>query len=114
MPERSPPCQTCHRRFQEWVRSGAFEVILKAFVQDMKERGDLDLTECFIAGVFVAAKRKGPRMGKTKRGRGTTIIAAADRSGLPIAISVSSASPHENTLVEPTLETMFTIELPER
>lgn len=58
MPERyPPPYQTCHRRFQEWVRSGAFEVLLKALVQDMKERGDLDLTECFIGGTLVIAKK---------------------------------------------------------
>jgi transposase len=25
MPERYPSYQTCHRRFQEWVRSGMFE-----------------------------------------------------------------------------------------
>jgi len=53
-------------------------------------------------------------VGKTKRGKGTKIMAVADRSGLPVAISVSSASPHEVSLVEPTLKTMFTEELPER
>ena len=53
-------------------------------------------------------------MGKTKRGKGTKIMAVADRSGLPVAISVSSASPHEITFVELTLETMFTAELPKR
>lgn len=57
LPERYPPYQTCHRRFQEWVRSGAFEVILRMLVKDMKERGDLDLTECFIDGTFVIAKK---------------------------------------------------------
>jgi transposase len=41
-------------------------------------------------------------------------MAVADRSGLPIAISVVSASPHEVTLVEETLETRFTEEKPER
>ena len=42
-------------------------------------------------------------MGPTKRGKGTKIMAIADRAGLPIAIYVASASPHEVTLVEPTL-----------
>ena len=37
-----------------------------------------------------------------------------DRFGLPIAISVRGASPHEVTLIEPTLATSFTQELPER
>jgi transposase len=57
MPDRYPPYQTCHRRFQEWVHSGAFEKILKKLVEDVKERGDLDLTECFIDGTFVMAKK---------------------------------------------------------
>ena len=57
MPSRYPAYQTCHRRFQEWVRAGTFEAILKKLVQDVKERGDLDLTECFIDGTFVMAKK---------------------------------------------------------
>ena len=57
MPNRYPPYQTCHRRFQEWVRSGTFEKILRTLVEDVKERGDLDLTECFIDGTFVMAKK---------------------------------------------------------
>ena len=57
MPNRYPSYQTCHRRFQEWVRSGTFEKILRTLVEDAKERGDLDLTECFIDGTFVMAKK---------------------------------------------------------
>jgi len=57
LPERYPPYQTCHRRFQEWVRAGAFEAILRAMIKDVKERGKLDLTECFIDGTFVIAKK---------------------------------------------------------
>jgi transposase len=53
-------------------------------------------------------------VGKTKRGKGTKIMAVADRSGLPIAISIGSASPHEVTLVETTLEARFTDEQPKR
>lgn len=57
MPNRYPPYQTCHRRFQEWVKTGTFEIILRKLVQDVKERGDLDLKECFIDGTFVIAKK---------------------------------------------------------
>ena len=57
MPNRYPPYQTCHRRFQEWVQTGTFETILRKLVQDVKERGNLDLTECFIDGTFVMAKK---------------------------------------------------------
>lgn len=57
MPERYPSYQTCHRRFQEWVKAGAFEEILKALANDLKERGELDLSECFVDGSFVIAKK---------------------------------------------------------
>ena len=57
MPERYPLYQTCYRRFQEWIRSGAFEENLRALVKDGRERGGLDLTECFIDGTFVIAKK---------------------------------------------------------
>src|SRR3954464_12045143 len=56
LPERFPPYQTCHRRFQQWVREGMRKV-LEALAQDLKERGDLDLSECFIDGTFVVAKK---------------------------------------------------------
>ena len=53
-------------------------------------------------------------MGKTKRGKGSKIMAVADCAGLPLAVSVSSAAPHEVTLVETTLNTLFVPGLPER
>jgi len=40
-------------------------------------------------------------------------MAVADAAGLPLAIHVASASPHEVTLVEDTLDCSFTNELPE-
>jgi transposase len=53
-------------------------------------------------------------VGKTKRGKGTKIMAVADRSGLPIAIYLESASPHEVTLVEATIASRFVAAKPER
>ena len=53
-------------------------------------------------------------MGKTKRGKGTKLMALADRSGLPLAVHAASASPHEVTLVEETLAAGFLGEEPER
>jgi transposase len=59
-------------------------------------------------------KKGGRGVGKTKRGKGTKLMAVADRAGLPIAISVESASPHEVRLVESTLKSRFTKERPEK
>jgi transposase len=57
MPDRYPPYQTCHRRFQQWVREGTLEQLLHALAHDLKERGGLDLSECFIDGTFAPAKK---------------------------------------------------------
>ena len=57
LPDRYPSYQTCHRRFQEWVRSGTFEQILIALATDLRDRGELDLSECFVDGTFVIAKK---------------------------------------------------------
>ena len=46
-------------------------------------------------------------MGKTKRGKGTKLMALADSSGLPLSLCVASTSPHEITLVGSTLERSF-------
>jgi len=39
LPERYPPRSTCHRRFQEWTRSGVFDTILAALAEDLRDRG---------------------------------------------------------------------------
>ena len=57
LPERFPPYQTCHRRFQEWVKDGTLKKVLEVLAQDLLERGRLDLSETFIDGTFIAAKK---------------------------------------------------------
>ena len=53
-------------------------------------------------------------MGKTKRGKGTKLMAVADAAGLPVAVYTQSASPHEVTLVRKTLVERFTDAKPKR
>ena len=57
LPRRYPPYQTCHRYFQQWCRSGVWDKILWQLATDLKERGKIDLTECFIDGTFASAKK---------------------------------------------------------
>jgi len=59
-------------------------------------------------------EKRGSSVGPTKRGKGSKIMAIADRHGLPVAVHVVSASPNEATLVEPTLERRFLRETPQR
>jgi transposase len=39
VPERYPSYQTCHRRFQQWVRSGVMRGVLEALALNLKIRG---------------------------------------------------------------------------
>ncbi len=69
LPPRYGPYQTAHRRFQNWVRSGAIETILLALAAHLKEAGGLDLKECFVDGTFVPAKKGGAALGKPSGAR---------------------------------------------
>lgn len=57
LPERFPPYQTCHRRFQQWVRTGVLRRVLETLAEDLRTRGELDLSECFIDATFIVAKK---------------------------------------------------------
>jgi transposase len=61
-----------------------------------------------------SGEKRGTKVGKTKRGKGTKLMAIADAAGLPLAVHTASASPHEITLVEPVINETVTIGLPER
>jgi transposase len=57
VPQRYPPYQTCHRRFQQWVRQGVFKRVLLELAEDLYERGGIDIREAFIDGSFSPAKK---------------------------------------------------------
>lgn len=59
-------------------------------------------------------EKGGAGVGKTKRGKGTKLMAVADGTGFPVAAHAAPANPHEVTLVEGTLEERFTEDIPER
>jgi transposase len=67
------------------VHDGTLKQVLEALAADLKERGDLDLSECFIDG-----------------------------KGLSLAIHTASASPPEVRPVGETIAEVFTDERPER
>src|ERR1017187_10788920 len=59
-------------------------------------------------------EKRGSAVGPTRRGKGSKIMAIADRHGLPVAVHVASASPNEATLVELTIARRFLRETPQR
>ncbi len=70
LPERYPPHTTCHRWFQDRVRSGVLEGVLRALAADLKERGGWNLTECFVDGAFVPVKKGALASAKPSAARG--------------------------------------------
>ena len=48
--------------------------------------------------------RRGLEVGKTKRGKGTKLMVVTDGQSIPLGILLKSASPHEVTLIEVTLD----------
>ena len=57
LPEKYPPYQTCHRRFQQWVRSGKLEEVLRLLARHLREQGKLKLEEAFVDATFASAKK---------------------------------------------------------
>ena len=60
MPDRYPPYQTCHRRFQQWRKAGVMDRLVDVLTRDLERRGEVDMSECFIDGSFSAAKKGAP------------------------------------------------------
>ena len=64
LPDRYPSFQTCHRRFQQWVRSGVMTRIMTALARELSKRGAIDVREAFIDASFAPAKKGGARSEK--------------------------------------------------
>src|SRR5262250_2974453 len=59
-------------------------------------------------------EKGGDGVGRTLIGKGSKLMAIADSHGLPIALWVTSASPHEQKLVEATVAHRFVANKPKR
>ena len=59
LPDRFPSGSTCYRRFSHWVKTGALRQVLEALAQHLEESKNINLSECFIDGTFVVAKKGG-------------------------------------------------------
>ncbi len=64
LPERYPSYQTCHRRFQQWVRSGIMRGVVEDLSEELQIKGRLDVREAFIDGSFAPAKKGERRSAK--------------------------------------------------
>jgi len=70
LPKKYPPYQTCHRRFQQWVRTGTLEHSLRVLAEELQARGKLDWEEAFIDASFTGAKKGASRSGPPDAAKG--------------------------------------------
>src|SRR5437667_9475136 len=56
LPRRYPPYQTCHRRFQQWQRSGLLTRLLQKLPEYLRDSVKLDWSESFRDARFSSAK----------------------------------------------------------
>lgn len=73
LPERFPSSSVCYQRFRNLVKIGVFR-------KNLEEREAINLSECFIDGTFVVAK-KGCKRGKGQAGQRYEATVIADASG---------------------------------
>jgi transposase len=94
LPTGFVPYQTCHRRFQQWVRAGVLRQVLEVLAQDLYERGGLDLRECFIDGSFAPAKKGARASARPSAARGLSLW--------PWRTAMVFLSPHTRPVLRPT------------
>ena len=87
--------------------------VMTALAHELRALGTIDVHEAYIDASFAPSKKGGHKVGKTKRGKGTKIMAVADRNGLPVSVCTESATPHEVTLVMSTLLQMVVPDAPQ-
>ncbi len=55
LPDRYPPYQARHERFQTWVRAGVVKKLLRALYEDLRSRGVVDCAYRLIVDTEIAA-----------------------------------------------------------
>jgi transposase len=103
LPDEFPSPSTCWRRLKQWEEEGVWLNAWRRLLGALDEEGLLRWDETFLDGSFAPAK-KGARPSATKRGKGTKWMVLVDGQGLPLGVRLESASPHEVTLAEATLQ----------
>ncbi|WP_428841860.1 transposase [Leptospira santarosai] len=72
-PDRYPAYQACHRRFQKWSRNGTMRNIICSLAKDLRKCGKIDIeNHLWMEHSFL--QKKGPKVGKQKREKGTKIM----------------------------------------
>jgi transposase len=94
LPKKYPPYQTCHRRFQQWVRRGKLEHICACWPWSCTPEGNWNTGtgRSFYRRLLHRGRKRGLAVEPPRRGKGTKIIAITDGHSLPLAVNDRAAS----------------------
>lgn len=96
--------QSHHCCFQAWFTDGVLSKVLNTLAEELLQCGKIALLI-----VVLPAQKRGLGVGSTMWGKGSAFMTMANRSGLPNAIGIDSATPHEATLVKCSMDLDFII-----
>jgi transposase len=108
LPEKYPLKSTVHDWYQTFVRDGIFDETFGALVEVLESNGEIDINTAAVDATFIRSRAGSQDVGKTKCGKGQKLMAIVDQKSRPVALFLSSAQPHEITLLKQTLDALKT------
>src|SRR5436309_15975463 len=78
LPQCYPNYKTVHRRFHQWCEREILREILAKLANELRDRGEIDESECFIDATFDCRKGGVAEIGNTRCGKGVSIIDIVD------------------------------------
>jgi transposase len=84
-------------------RAGSLAHHLACFLGGIEPTPATELERIVSRRQFRSSQKRGSKVGKTKRGKGTKWMVVVDGQGVPLGKQLYSASPHEARLAEETL-----------
>ena len=102
LPSNFPPKSTVYDRFRSWCNQGIFEQIRNTVLEILIENG-MTISVTYVDATFVRGCLGGDKIGITKWGKGSKIMAIVNEDSKPLAAVVASENPHELKLLEQTL-----------
>jgi transposase len=106
---------TCWRRLRDWQRAGVWTRLHHVLLQQLQGMGRIDWERASLDSASVPAPGGGEQTGKdpTNRGKlGTKRHIVVDRTGLPLAVTISGANVHDSKLLEVAVDAIPALRLP--
>jgi Transposase and inactivated derivatives len=107
IPPELAPGSTAHDYYQEWAKSGVFDLLWNMAVSVYDDLIGLDWRWQSVDGAMTKAPLGGENTGKnpTDRGKlGSKRSVQTDAAGIPVGLATSGANVHDSKLLQETIE----------